>query len=255
MPHVVAWDDAYRDAGLTVIGIHSPEYAFEKSPANVKAGAAALGIEYPVALDNNLSTWTNYRNRYWPAHYLIDAQGVVRNIQFGEGNYAATETMMRQLLREAHPDAALPTPTDLADTTPVSSSSSGTITPESYLGTTKEVNFGGTQKYSSLTDSFDFPKKLAKNSFALSGDWSLQTQYISPTSEAAQVRLNYTAREVRMVLAGSGTVTISHGGTSRTISVSGVPRSYQLLRTQSLGSGTVDVSVGAGVQAFSFTFG
>ncbi len=255
VPHVVAWDDAYRDAGLTVIGIHSPEYAFEKSPANVKAGAAALGIEYPVALDNNLSTWTNYRNRYWPAHYLIDAQGVVRNIQFGEGNYAATETMMRQLLREAHPDAALPTPTDLADTTPVSSSSSGTITPESYLGTTKEVNFGGTQKYSSLTDSFDFPKKLAKNSFALSGDWSLQTQYISPTSEAAQVRLNYTAREVRMVLAGSGTVTISHGGTSRTISVSGVPRSYQLLRTQSLGSGTVDVSVGAGVQAFSFTFG
>ena len=98
IPHVVAWDAAYRDAGLRVIGIHSPEYAFEKDAANVAAGAKAFGITYPVGLDNDLSTWTNYRNRYWPAHYLIDAEGTVRHISFGEGSYAATEKLIRDLL-------------------------------------------------------------------------------------------------------------------------------------------------------------
>jgi len=83
IPHVVGWDDAYRNAGLNVIGIHSPEYAFEKDASNVAAGAKDFGITYPVALDNNLSTWTNDCNRYWPAHYLIDADGVVRHIAFG----------------------------------------------------------------------------------------------------------------------------------------------------------------------------
>lgn len=85
---MTAWHKAYRDAGLTIIGIHSPEYAFEKAPRNVEAGARSFGIGYPVALDNNLSTWTNYRNRYWPAHYLIDADGVVRHLKFGEGDWA-----------------------------------------------------------------------------------------------------------------------------------------------------------------------
>ena len=103
IPHVVAWDKAYRDAGLTVIGVHSPEYAFEKDAGNVASGAKAFGITYPVALDNNLSTWTNYRNRYWPAHYLIDAEGTVRHIAFGEGNYATTEKLIRELLEEANP--------------------------------------------------------------------------------------------------------------------------------------------------------
>ena len=103
IPHVVAWDAAYRDAGLQVIGIHSPEYAFEKDAANVAAGAEGFGITYPVALDNTLSTWTNYRNRYWPAHYLIDAEGTVRHISFGEGNYAATEKLIRELLQDAEP--------------------------------------------------------------------------------------------------------------------------------------------------------
>ncbi|WNB85661.1 cytochrome c biogenesis protein DipZ [Cellulomonas sp. ATA003] len=92
VPHVTAWDDAYRDAGLTVIGVHTPEYAFERETRNVVAGGERLGIEYPVAQDNAYSTWTAYRNRYWPAHYLIDATGVVRHVSQGEG---ATRTPRR----------------------------------------------------------------------------------------------------------------------------------------------------------------
>ena len=118
IPHVVDWYAKYKDAGLEVIGVHSPEYAFEKNEANVASGAADLGITYPIALDNNLSTWTNYRNRYWPAEYLIDANGTVRHIKFGEGDYDVTESLIRQLLVDANPDVDLPAPSDSVDQTP-----------------------------------------------------------------------------------------------------------------------------------------
>ncbi|WP_314432641.1 redoxin domain-containing protein [Microbacterium lacticum] len=143
IPHVVAWDKAYRDAGLQVIGIHSPEYAFEKDASNVAAGARDFGIDYPVALDNDLSTWTAYRNRYWPTHYLIDASGTVRHISFGEGNDAATEKMIRELLEDADPGVALPAPTEVADDTP----DAGSTTRETFLGSSKDVNFAGPDPY------------------------------------------------------------------------------------------------------------
>ncbi|KQW08243.1 thiol:disulfide interchange protein [Leifsonia sp. Root4] len=253
IPHVVAWDKAYRDAGLTVIGVHSPEYAFEKEPRNVRAGAQAFGIEYPVALDNSLATWTNYRNRYWPAHYLIDADGVVRHIRFGEGGYADTEKLIRELLTAADPSVRLPDATDVVDTTP----SGGATTPESYLGTTKQVNFAGAEKYSAATGSFRLPSEQPADSFALDGQWTLGTQSIEPAprSDSAEIRLNYTAAEVRMVLSGSGTVTVDVDGTQTSIEVSGVPRSYELLNTDAVASGTATVTLPPGVQAFSFTFG
>ena len=107
IPHVVGWYDKYKDLGLEVIGVHSPEYAFEKIPGNVASGADDLGINYPIALDNSLSTWTNYRNRYWPAEYLIDADGTVRHIKFGEGDYDVTENLIRELLVDAEPRRAV----------------------------------------------------------------------------------------------------------------------------------------------------
>jgi cytochrome c biogenesis protein CcdA/thiol-disulfide isomerase/thioredoxin len=250
VPHVVAWDKAYKDAGLTVIGIHSPEYSFEKVPANVKAGAAALGITYPVALDNSLSTWTNYRNRYWPAHYLIDASGTVRNVQFGEGNDANTESLIRQLLKDAHPGATLPTMTEVTDSTPMANT-----TRETYLSPNKVVNFGGDEKYSTKTTSFSYPAQLAKNSFALDGVWKLDGQFIEPAQSTASIKLNYTASEVRMVLAGNGTVTVKVGDKTTKIKVSGTPKSYRLLKAEKVDTGTLEVSLGNGLQAYSFTFG
>jgi cytochrome c biogenesis protein CcdA/thiol-disulfide isomerase/thioredoxin len=252
VPHVVAWNKLYSKLGLEVIGVHAPEYAFEKVPANVMRGAAQLGIDYPVAIDNNLSTWTNYRNRYWPADYLIDSKGVVRNVQFGEGDYGQTEKMIRELLTKANPGVKLPPASDLPNTAP----KAGTTTPETFLGSTKDVNYGGTQKYSATTSTFSYPGKLAANSFALDGAWSLQPQYISTSATGgAGIRLNYKASEVRMVLGGSGTVSYTTGGTTKTINVSGTPRSHLLLQTSGDDSGTLDVKVGPGVEAYSFTFG
>ncbi len=251
IPHVTAWDRAYRDAGLRVVGVHAPEYAFEKEPRNVRGAADRFGIRYPVALDNSLATWTNYRNRYWPAHYLIDADGTVRHIKFGEGDYDVTERLIRELLRDAHPGATLPAPTDTADDTP----DTADITRETYLGSTKRVNFGGPQTYTAGDRTFAFPQRQAADSFALAGDWTLTSQHITPTTRPARVRLNYRAEEVRMVLSGSGTVTYSAGGQTRTVRVTGTPDSYRLLSTPGIRAGTIDVTVGKGVQAYSFTFG
>ncbi|MDQ0893099.1 cytochrome c biogenesis protein CcdA [Agromyces ramosus] len=251
VPHVVAWDDAYRDAGLRVIGIHSPEYAFEKEPRNVEAGITAFGIDHPVGLDNSLATWTNYRNRYWPAHYLIDAEGTVRHISFGEGNYAETEQLIRELLEDADPGVSLPPVTDQLDDTPDADST----TRESFLGTTKQVNFGGDEPYRRATTGFQFPDELPGDAFALDGDWALDTQSVTPADGPARVRLDYTASEVRMVLGGTGTVTVDDGRDARVIAVAGVPRSYELVKTDAAASGTITVTVSTGVDAYSFTFG
>jgi len=251
IPHVTAWDAAYRDAGLRVVGVHAPEYAFEKEPRNVAAAVDKFGIRYPVALDNSLATWTNYRNRYWPAHYLVDAQGTVRHIKFGEGDYDVTERLIRELLADADSGVSLPKPTDTADDTP----DVRAITRETYLGSTKRVNFAGAQPYTAGERAFDFPGDQPKDSFALAGGWTLSTQHITPTGPSGQVRLAYRAREVRMVLSGAGTVTYEAGGRTRTIRVAGTPDSYELLSTQDIAAGTVTVTVGAGVRAYSFTFG
>jgi cytochrome c biogenesis protein CcdA/thiol-disulfide isomerase/thioredoxin len=252
IPHVVAWDQAYRDAGLEVIGIHSPEYAFEKDAANVAAGAQNFGITYPVALDNNLDTWTNYRNRYWPAHYLIDAQGVVRHIAFGEGNYATTESLIRQLLQQAEPSAQLPAQTDVADDTP----GVGTTTQETFLGSSKDVNYAGPETYSSGDGQFAFRDDQPADTFALDGAWTVQTQFATPTAAPARVRLAFHASRVEMVLAGSGEVDVTlDDGTHTTITVSGTPRSYPLVDGSDGQPHIVDLTVSPGVEAYSFTFG
>ncbi|MGL3151454.1 cytochrome c biogenesis protein DipZ [Microbacterium sp. A82] len=252
LPHVVAWNKAYEDAGLQVIGIHSPEYAFEKDAANVAAGIEEHGIDYPVALDNNLSTWTNYRNRYWPAHYLIDAEGVVRHISFGEGNYAATESMIRELLENADPDVQLPVPTEIADETP----ELGSTTPETFLGSSKDVNYGGGDAYRAGTSTFAFPDEQPDDSFALNGKWEIATQYATPTAEGASMRLMYRASEIRIVLAGEGDVVVTaQDGKSRTITVDGTPKSYELLKVDAGEMGELTVEIPIGVQAYSFTFG
>ncbi len=251
IPHVNAWYEAYADAGLQVIGIHSPEYAFEKDAGNVAAGIRDFGIEYPVALDNNLATWTNYRNRYWPAHYLIDAEGTVRHISFGEGNYEATEKMIRELLKDADPDVALPAATEVADATP----EVGSTTRETFLGSSKDVNYGGDGAYRAGRGTFTLPESQPDDTFALEGEWEIQTQFATPASDGARVRLSYRASEVRMVLAGSGEIIVrTEDGQRRVIEIDGTPRSYQLLEGDAE-SGVLSVEIPPGIQAYSFTFG
>ncbi|QNJ95614.1 cytochrome c biogenesis protein DipZ [Mycolicibacterium fluoranthenivorans] len=250
IPHVTDWYRAYRDAGFGVIGVHTPEYAFERVPANVAGGARDLGITYPVALDNGYATWTNYRNRYWPAHYLIDAEGTVRHVKFGEGDYDVTEKLIRELLSQAHPDRALPPPTGAPDTTPRSQ-----LTPETYLSVGKVVNYGGTGTYDQGTATFDLPARLADDTFALRGPWRLDYQGATAGADGAQIALNYHARNVYLVVGGTGTVEVTTSGGTRRIPVRGPPNMRQIVAGDSAGPGHLDVTLSQGLQAYSFTYG
>ena len=248
-PHLVDWYDAYRDRGFEVIGVHTPEYAFEKEEANVVSGARDLGITYPIAMDNGFSTWTNYRNRYWPAHYLIDRQGVVRHIRFGEGGYAETEKLIRQLLSDGG-DAELPPATERADSTPTTPT-----TPETYFGVGKVVNYGGGGVYDQGTHTFEFPAQLADDRFALRGPWGLDYQGLTAQAGGAAVKLNYHARNVYLVVGGTGAVTVTRDGVTTEVPVSGPPNMRQIVADDADGGGTVEISLTSGLQAFSLTYG
>ena len=250
IPHVVDWYGKYKDLGLEVVGVHSPEYAFEKNAGNVASGAKDLGITYPVALDNSLSTWTNYRNRYWPAEYLIDANGTVRHIKFGEGDYPVTENLIRELLVDANPDVQLPAPSDSADQTPDAGQ-----TPETYLGVGKMVNYGGPDQYSEGTADFTYPTRLADDSFAYRGRWTLDFQGATAESDDSRISLKYNAKNVYIVAGGEGDVTVTSNGKTTTVPISGAPTSHQLVSSGAVTRGELEVRLSKGLQAFSFTYG
>jgi cytochrome c biogenesis protein CcdA/thiol-disulfide isomerase/thioredoxin len=250
IPHVVGWYDAYKDRGFEVIGVHSPEYGFEKVPANVASGAADLNVTYPVALDNSLSTWTNYRNRYWPAEYLIDAQGTVRHVKFGEGDYDVTEKLIRQLLSDADENVDLPAATEGKDTTPTSPT-----TPETYFSVGKVVNYAGVGVYDQGEATFALPAQLGDDSFAMKGRWALDYQGATAVDDGATIALNYHAHDVYLVVGGNGTVTVTRDGKTSVIPVSGPPNMRQIVADDGDGAGHVDVSLSKGLQAFSFTYG
>jgi cytochrome c biogenesis protein CcdA/thiol-disulfide isomerase/thioredoxin len=249
-PHVEGWYKAYQDDGFEVIGVHTPEYAFEKVTGNVKMGAADIGITYPIALDNSYSTWTNYRNKYWPAEYLIDASGVVRHVSFGEGDYDGTEKLIRQLISTARPGVRLPPAVDAPDTTPA-----GSLTPETYFGVGKMVNYAGGGVYDKGQANFTFPAALPNDTFALQGPWTLDYQGATADSDSSSIKLNYHAKNVYLVVGGTGNLTVTRDGKTTTVPVSGPPTSRQIVGGKDAARGLLDVHLDQGLQVFSFTYG
>ena len=250
IPGIQKLHETYGDLGLQVIGVHSPEYAFEKEVDNVRGGAADLGITYPVAVDSDLVTWRNFDNHYWPAHYLADSSGELRQVKFGEGGEATTERLVRELLREANPDVQLPAPVFTDDEPAVN----GPRTPETYLGSARANNIAG-DRLSNGTSSYSFPDKQASDTFSLDGRWNVSAQSISPEGGAARLRLRYQGRQVNLVASGEGDITYTTGGEKRTVHVSGVPNSIELVSTEDTREGTLDLEASEGLSLYSFTFG
>ena len=248
LPHVEAWYKDYAADGLEVVGVHTPEYAFEHVPSNVAAGARRLGLTFPVALDNSYDTWNAYDNQSWPASYLIDASGQIRHVSIGEGDYTQEEQLIRQLLIAAHPGLTLPRATNVPDTTPNDPGE----TPETYLGAQRQQGFDGTAAYA--TGQFTLPASVATNSFALAGRWIIGPQSITAGS-AAEIKLAFHASAVYLDIGGTGTLTVSSGGASKVIRVSGAPDIYTVATRQPAQDGTVTITVSPGLQAYSFTFG
>lgn len=248
--HLDAWNAAYHDAGLTVIGVHTPEYAFEHVPANVAAGAVRLGITYPVAIDNAYDTWNAYSNQSWPAAYLIDAAGQIRNVAIGEGDYGGEEELIRTLLAEARPAVVLPASTVVEDRTPTDSGE----TRESYLGSQRADSFAGGTSYDNGTRAFNPPARLDDDLYALSGTWTVGDESIA-AGAGAGITLDYHASHVYLDVGGTGTLTITQGGRTRTQPVSGPPDIYTVASNASPSRDVVTIRLSPGLSAYSFTFG
>jgi cytochrome c biogenesis protein CcdA/thiol-disulfide isomerase/thioredoxin len=249
LPHVEGWYNDYKKDGLVVVGVSTPEFAFEHVVSNVQSAAGNLGIDYPVAIDNNYGTWDAYNNEYWPADYLIDPSGEVRAYDFGEGGYSTMETDIRQLLT-ANGVTSLPPRTDVPDKTPTTQT-----TPESYVGYQQADHDVGTAVVHDKPLVYKAPNPVPINSFAFNGTWTDHKQ--EATADAnAQIYLHFVANDVYLVMAGTGTVDVSFNGRHlSTISVSGVPRLYTLFSGSALQTGQLNVSFTQGLQAYDFTFG
>ncbi|MBV8939609.1 MAG: cytochrome c biogenesis protein DipZ [Alphaproteobacteria bacterium] len=265
LPYLTAWDSKYRNKGLVIVGVHAPEFEFEKKPDNVKMAVIQRGIHYPVALDSELRTWDNFHNRYWPAHYLIDRNGNVVYTHFGEGNYEETEHNIRYLLglTETEP-AGAPAVT-------VEPSSGNGQTPETYLGYRRAERFSS--KINAVHDAqteYQFPSFLPIDQWALKGRWKIGPEYIVSGAQGAALRLNFKARKVFLVLgsAGGGPVHASlmlngekvagnagkdaPGGTvtvrQHTL--------YELIDQKTAQNGLLEITADAdGLEAYAFTFG
>jgi cytochrome c biogenesis protein CcdA/thiol-disulfide isomerase/thioredoxin len=246
--HVNAWYSDYKADGLVVIGVQTPEYAFEHVPANVAAGVKRLKIDYPVALDDNYKTWDNYGNDSWPADYLIDSTGTVRHVSIGEGNYAQNEALIRQLLTAARPGLHLPAATQVPDTTPTSTDQ----TPETYLGSARADTYAG--QGGTGTQGFSFPASIPPSEWALAGTWTVGSENLTAGKNAA-LKLNFTADDVYLDVGGTGTVTATVNGKTTTYHVSGAPDIYTLVSRAQPESATIEVTLSPGLSAYSFTFG
>ncbi len=206
-PYLNAWYEKYKNQGLVIIGVHTPEFAFEKKYENVKAAVAKLGIKFPVVLDNDYSTWTAYKNQYWPHKYLIDIDGYIVYDHIGEGGYEETEQKIQNALRERATvlgeSTAINQP--LTKETP---SSGGAQSPETYFGASRN-QFLGNAPRSVLGDrkKLSFPKDMDLNQLYLSGDWTFADEFAQNNSSDAGVNYLYNAQNVFFV-AGAESETV-----------------------------------------------
>jgi cytochrome c biogenesis protein CcdA/thiol-disulfide isomerase/thioredoxin len=249
LPHVEGWYNDYKKDGLVVVGVSSPEFAFEHVVSNVKSAAGSLGVDYPVAVDDNLATWGAYNNEYWPADYLIDPTGVVRAYNFGEGGYSDTEGNIRMLL-SANGVSHLPPRTDVPDKTPTNQS----ITPESYVGYQRLSNEVGTPVGQDKSIVYHPPSSIPSNSLAFGGTWTVHSEEATAGS-GATLAVGFSANYVYLVMSGQGTVGVAFNGRHlSTVQVDG-PKLYTLLSSPALQSGVLTLTVSPGVEAYDFTFG
>jgi cytochrome c biogenesis protein CcdA/thiol-disulfide isomerase/thioredoxin len=249
LPHVEAWYSDYKKDGFVVVGVHTPEVAFEHVLANVRSAVHSLGVGYPVAVDSNYATWDAYNNEYWPADYLIDPRGRVRVYQYGESGYSTMETDIRELL-SANGGARLPPRTDVANKTPTQA-----ITQESYLGYNEEGFAAGESVVPDKAYDYHGPAAVPHNFFAFNGTWTDHSEEATAGTQA-EITLSFTANDVYLVMGGKGKVNVSLDGRPiSTLHVEGIPRLYTLFSGEELVTGELRVSVSPGVQAYDFTFG
>jgi cytochrome c biogenesis protein CcdA/thiol-disulfide isomerase/thioredoxin len=275
LPYVKAWADKYKDAGLVVIGVHAPEFAFEKDLGNVEKAVHDLSINYPIAIDNNYAIWNAFGNQYWPAHYFIDARGRIRYHHFGEGEYDRSERVIQQLLRERGGNMA-PVSLVALNTggTQAAPDSPDQDSPETYIGYERARGFVSPGPVTEGKNGhYRLPTRLKLNQWGLAGVWNISAENATLMHTPGQIAFRFHARDLHLVL-GAGMdgkpvrfeVTIDgappefNHGMDTDAQGRGVVtghRLYQLIRQQDqVKDHTFEIKfLDPGVQAFAFTFG
>ncbi len=246
LPHVKAWAARYGPDGLVVVGVHTPEFAFEHVVSNVRANAHRLGVRYPVAVDNAYGTWNAWGNQYWPAEYLIDPRGHVREAHFGEGEYGTTEKAIRTLLstRSRLPDAS-----HIIDPTPTEA-----LTPETYLGYARIERYAGSKLAPGRPHAYVPPARLGPDELAYGGTWTVGPEQVV-AGAGARIRLHYTARDVFIVVGGRGRMQVLvDGAAAGSVGIDG-DRLYTAVHRAVSGEHLLELRLSPGLRAYSFTFG
>ncbi|MFT3814798.1 MAG: cytochrome c biogenesis protein DipZ [Acidovorax sp.] len=202
LPYVKAWEQKYRDQGLVVVGVHAPEFAFERDAGNVAKAVKDLGITYPVAVDNQYAIWRAFGNQYWPAHYLIDAQGRLRHHHFGEGGYGETERIVQQLLQEAGAARVAPGLIEVdAQGVQQAADMDAVRSPETYVGYARSENFASTpQTVRDQAATYMAPAQPVLNSWGLDGRWNVGSEHATLAGTSGRIVYRFQARDLHLVL-------------------------------------------------------
>ena len=270
LPYITAWNEKYADKGLLIIGVHSPEFEFEKDINNVKFAVQKFGIKYPVVLDNDHQTWAAFGNQYWPREYITDYQGYIRHDHIGEGNYDETEKVIQQLLDERSKHLGLNIQADQSLVNMPEYQFSNSQTPElyfgynfvegrNYLGNSEGFNPGQTVTYS-------LPIQQNRDNYYLDGKWQNLPDSMKLVSDNGKIVLSYFAKSVHIVAANNSTLQISLDGNSIKPSDSGDDvqnatahisenRLYNIVSTSQAGPHTLAITAKPGFQIYTFTFG
>ena len=275
LPYVAAWNARYKDKGLVVIGVHTPEFAFEKDEDNVRRAAKELGVSYPIALDNDYAIWKAFKNRYWPAHYFIDAEGRVRGHHFGEGEYAESEKLIRELLAEAGAQDLPPSMRGIeAGGVQRAADDANVASPETYVGYARAEGFASPGGFDpGRTKDYAAPGELRLNQWALAGPWLVGKENAELGAPGGAISFRFHARDLHLVLGPGrdgkpvafrvtldGAAPGSDAGSDVDADGRGIVREqrlYQLIRQSGdvrARSFTIEFE-GAGLEAFAFTFG
>lgn len=248
LPYVTKWYDTYKDQGFVVIGVHTPEFAFEKVTTNVARAIQQQGIRYPVAQDNDFGTWGAYNNRYWPAEYLIDQNGNIVHTHFGEGEYEQTEMAIKQLLGLSG-----------GATVDGGSNLSGIKSPEMYFGFDR-VEFLANGRGQLGEQEYVIPNRLDLNRFALAGMWRLEAEKAVLVRDGGKIKLHFKSAKVHMVVSspkeGGQSITARVDNYPATVLHIGTPGLYTVFDSADYGDHVLEITIpDAGFEAFTFTFG
>jgi thiol-disulfide isomerase/thioredoxin len=211
LPYARAWAEAYRERGLVVVGVHTPEFSFERDIGNVRDAVEAMRIPYPVALDSGYAVWEAFANHYWPALYFVDAAGHIRHHAFGEGDYDRSEQVIRRLLEEAGAGPIdQPPVTVAADGVEAPADWDDLATGETYLGYARGGDFASPEPTAPGSRRYTVPARLRRNHWALSGTWSIGSETVVLDEAGGRIAFSFHARDLHLVMGP-----VARGGSAR----------------------------------------